>query len=498
MEPTIETIANFCKKKGFVYPTAEIYGGFGGFFDYGTLGTELKNNIKKSWWNFLVYRREDIVGMDGTIITNPKVWKASGHLDNFGDLVITCKNCKTKIRADHFIEDTLKINVDGISTEEVNKLIKENNLRCPKCGGEFKEAQDFNTMFATQVGASKSSENTAYLRPETCQSIFINFKLIQEQNRKKLPFGIAQIGKVFRNEISPRDFLFRLREFEQMELEYFIHPEEKSCPLLTDKLRNLKLQFLSAERQEEGSKEMEEITIQKLLSKGKLDEWHAYWIAQFYKWFTEELKIKKENLRLREHVKKELSHYSTATFDFDYKFPFGFKELHGCANRGQYDLKQHIEHSKKNLYYFDDKTNKRIIPRVIEPSQGLDRLFLVLLFEAYNDDKERGNIVLKLPPKLAPYKVAVFPLVNKQKLPKKAKEIAEDLRKLNINVFYDKSGSIGRRYARQDEIGTPLCITVDFETLEDESVTVRDINTTKQERIKIRNLRNYILDKLNK
>ncbi len=494
---SIEEITNFSKKKGFVYPTADIYGGLSGFFDYGHLGVELKNNIKERWWKFLVHKRDDIVGMDGSIITNPKVWKASGHVDNFGDLILTCKNCKNKIRADHFIEDELNINADGYSAEEINKIIQENNLKCPKCKGDFDEIKSFNLMFKTNVGPVVSNENTAYLRPETAQSIFPNFKLIQENNRMKLPFGIAQIGKAFRNEISPRDFLFRCREFEQMELEYFIKPTEFKCSLLTEKHLKTKFNFWSAERQDKEDKEMEEVTIKDLIDRKKLDEWHGYWLAEFFNWFVEDLKVNKENLRVREHVSTELSHYSSATFDIDYKFPFGFKEIHGMANRGQYDLTQHIKESNANLYYFDDETKEKVIPRVIEPSQGLDRLFLTLLFDSYVNDKERGNVVLKLDKKLAPYKVAVFPLVNKGGLPEKAYEVFEILKKeYEIQAYYDKGGSIGRRYARQDEIGTPFCVTIDFDTLEDNTVTIRDRDTTEQKRVKIEELGEYILKNL--
>lgn len=303
----IDEMATFCKKKGFVYPSAEIYNGISGFFDFGALGVELKNNIKQAWWQFTVRSRDNVVGQDGSIITNPKVWKASGHVDNFADLILTTKKSRTKLRADHFIEDELKIPADGLSAKDIQELIDTNKLTYK--GEEFEEIRDFNLMFQTNVGASNDKEATAYLRPETCQSIFPNFRLIQEHNRLKVPFGIAQIGKAFRNEISPRDFLFRSREFEQMELEFFTDPQEKTCPALTDVHKNTTFQFLSAQEQDAGTNKMETVSIQKLLDKEKLTEWHAYWLSEYYNWYTKTLSIKSENLRIREHVKTELSHY---------------------------------------------------------------------------------------------------------------------------------------------------------------------------------------------
>ena len=484
----IEEMTVFCKKKGFVFRSADIYGGLSGFFDYGPLGVELKNNLKNSWYKFVVRDRANVVAQDGSIITNPKVWKASGHLDNFADLILTAKDSKTKLRADQFVEDQLNINAEGMSAEDLSKLIKKKNLTFK--GEEFEEIKDFNLMFSTKIGASAEATES-YLRPETCQSIFPNFKLIMETSRQKLPFGIAQIGKAFRNEISPRDFLFRMREFEQMELEFFIHPDEKTCKELTDEHRELQFQFLSAEIQDQGKQDLVMITLNDILAKGLLTEWHGYWIAEMYFWYTKVLGIRVENLRVREHMKKELSHYSSATFDLDYKFPFGFKELQGIANRGCYDLQQHAQHSKQKLEAFDEQSQKSVIPSVIEPSQGLDRLFLVMLFEAY-DPNERGNIVLHLPPKLAPYYCAVFSLVrNKPEIAVKADEVYEMLRK-NFPCFIDVNGSVGRRYARADEIGVKYCITIDFESLEDSCVTIRDRESTRQERVKISELKNKL------
>jgi len=456
----IEEITKFCRQKGFIFQNSEIYGGNSGFFDYGPLGVELKNNIKNEFWKTFVTSREDIVGIDGAIITNPKVWEASGHVKNFIDYIYECKKCKILVKGDN------------------NKGIK-----CPKCKSLLKNPKKFNLMFKTAVGPSEN-KNIAYLRPETAQLIFINFKQVMETSRKKLPFGIAQIGKAFRNEISPRDFLFRMREFEQAEIEFFVHPDEiNDCPFF-DEVKDLKINFLD----QEGNESV--ITIDKLST--LTNKWHAYWLSLFYSWFLN-LGIKKQNLRIRQHKQEELAHYAKSCFDIEYKFPFGWKEIHGNADRQQFDLKQHTKFSKKDLSVFDEKTKTKIIPYVAsEPSQGIDRAFLAFLFDAYSYDEKRGNIVLKLNPKLAPIKVAVFPLVNK--LNNKAREIYE-LVKENFNTIYDKSGSIGRRYARADEIGIPFCITIDFQTLDDNSVTIRNRDTTKQIRVKITKLKE-VIDKL--
>jgi len=465
---SINDMAAFCKKKGFVYPNSEIYGGYAGFFDYGHLGVELKNNIKKEFWSTFVHQREDVVGIDGTIITHPKVWKASGHVDSFTDYIYKCDKCKVVVKGDN-----------------------DKGMKCPKCGGEMQNEGRFNLMFTTQVGPTKGDENKSYLRPETAQVIFTNYKLVQDSARQKLPFGIAQIGKAFRNEISPRDFLFRSREFEQFEIEFFVHPNKvNECPYLSE-VENMKVQILTSQNQE-NNEEYIEMTINELVDKKIASQWHAYWLAQYYKFFLAS-GIQASHLRLREHLKGELAHYASACFDIEYKFPFGWKEIHGDADRGQFDLKQHMEFSKSNLEYYYEESKEKVIPYVAaEPSQGIDRAFLAFLYDAYNDDKERGNIILKLHPKLAPIKVGVFPLVNK--LEKEAKEIFNDLKKEFV-AFYDRSGSVGRRYARADEIGIPFCVTVDFESLKDESVTIRDRDTTKQIRVEIEDLKD-ILNKL--
>lgn len=489
---SIEDMATFCKKKGFVYANSEIYGGFAGFWDYGHLGVELKNNIKAEWWKFHVQSREDVVGIDGSIITHPKVWMASGHVESFEDVMMTCSKCKERIRADHFIHEKLGINVEGVDSEKINKIINKNKLKCPQCNSDFGEIKNFNLMFKTNVGPKEDNTSVAYLRPETAQVIFVDFKLIVDNARLKLPFGIAQIGKGFRNEISPRDFLFRCREFEMMEIEYFVHPEKiDECPYINEVL-NHKLIIYSAEMQEKNQKP-KKMKIKDALSKNIIKtKWHAYWLALEHKWFIG-LGAKADNFRIRQHLKDEKSHYALDTWDMEYNFPFGWKELQGMANRTDYDLKQHIKFSNQDLSLFDEESKKKIVPHVIaEPSQGVDRAFLVFMFDAYNYDKKRGNVVLKLDTKLAPIKVGVFPLVNK--LDNKAKKVY-DLLKDKLNCKYDRSGSVGRRYARADEEGVPFCITFDFDSLKDKSVTIRERDSTKQVRVKIKDV-NEIINKL--
>ncbi len=467
---TINDLAIFCKKKGFVYPSSEIYGGFAGFWDYGPLGVELLHNIEAEWWKYFVQRREDIVGIDSSIISHPRTWKASGHIQSFSDIAIQCRQCK-------------KIN--KIDKSEIGKA------KCEFCGGELdaKTTKELKLLFATQIGAENSI--TAYLRGETAQGMFLDFKLVAETARAKLPFGIAQIGKCFRNEIAPRDFLFRSREFTIAEFEYFIHPEEEKCSLLGKEHLNLEINLLDAETQEHGKTTLKRTTIKKMIEEKRLGEWHAYWLAEQTLWLKS-LGIDMNKIKIREHVKTELSHYSSATFDIDFEYPFGSKEVCGNANRGQYDLTQHMKESSENLEFFDEKTNKKVIPKVIEPTFGMERVFLAVLSDAYEDDKKRGNIVLRIKPSLAPIKAAVFPLLsNKPELVEKAEKIYRELRN-DFNCFYDKAGSIGRRYARQDEIGTPYCITVDFDSLNNDDVTIRDRNTTKQVRVKISELKDAL------
>ncbi|NQV08220.1 glycine--tRNA ligase [Candidatus Woesearchaeota archaeon] len=483
---SIDEMAVFCKKKGIVFLNSDIYGGISGFWDFGPLGVELKNNIKKELWKRFVQQRADVVGIDGATITNKKVWEASGHVSSFSDILMECKKCKKKHRGDTLVEDTTGKNVDGSTKDEILSLIKKHKIKCPDCGSELKTGKSFNLMFSTNVGAVEDDANKTYLRPETAQVIFTNFKSVQETSRLKLPFGIAQIGKAYRNEISPRDFLFRSREFEQFEIEYFTDPEKTKCVFLKE-VKNMKVNILNSK--DKFSVE----TIDGLIKNNTFkNEWHAYWNAIFYKWFLD-FGIKKENIRLREHTKKELAHYASACFDIEYKFPFGWKEIHGNADRGTFDLDQHIKYSKKELTYFDEETKRKIVPYVSsEPSQGIERALLAFLFDAYNDDKKRGNVMLKLHPKLAPIKGAIFPLVrNKKALVNLAKEVYDEL-KMMFNCVYDSGGSIGRRYARADEMGIPYCITIDFDSIKKKDVTIRDRDTTKQVRVKIKHLKSNL------
>jgi len=468
---SIEDLSNFCKRKGFVFRSSDIYGGFSGFWDFGPLGVELFNNIKQDWWNFFVKNRKNIVGMEASIISHPRTWKASGHIENFADIFVKCKKCGKTGKLDE------------------NELGK---INC-ECGGEYESQGKFNLMFETKVGAVDS--DSAYLRGETAQGMFMDFKLIQQTSRQKLPFGIAQIGRCFRNEIAPRDFLFRSREFHIGEFEFFINPEETKCDLLLDIHRELKIKILDEETQkkDKDNDKLKDTTIGEILKKGKLGEWHAYWLAEQILWFNG---IGLFEIKIREHTKDELSHYSSATFDLDYEYVFGSKEIAGNANRGQYDLTQHQKESKQSMEIFDEKAGKKVIPRVIEPTFGIERVFLAILTKAYNYDKQRDYVVLKIPPKLAPIKAAVFPIVKQPEYIEMSEEIMKDLRK-EFNVVYDKGGSIGRRYSRNDEIGTPYCITIDDKSPKQKDITIRDRDTTEQIRVKISNLKDVLRKLIN-
>jgi glycyl-tRNA synthetase len=456
-EISIEELSNFCKAKGFVFRSSDIYGGLSGFWDFGPLGVELFNNIKKEWWNFFVYEKENIVGMEASIISHPKTWKASGHVANFNDVAVICKKCKKATKIDK---------------SEVGKV------KCD-CEGEYEILGEFSLMFKTKVGALNAED--AYLRGETAQGMFLDFKIIQQTSRMQLPFGIAQIGRCFRNEIAPRDFLFRCREFHIGEFEFFINPEEKKCGLLDKVHLDVEFNFLDAETQREGKNILRKVKMKELLEKNKLEEWHAYWLAEQIIWFK---KMGLNEIKIREHTKEELSHYSSATFDIDYQYPFGSREIAGNANRGQYDLTQHQKESKVSMEIYDERYKNKIIPKVIEPTFGIERIFLALLSKAYTYDKERDNVVLKLPPRIAPIKAAIFPIVKREDFEKICVDIFRDLKK-EWNVIYDISGSIGRRYSRNDEVGTPFCITVDEDSLKNKDVTFRDRNTKKQIRVKI-------------
>ena len=455
---SMDTIVALAKGRGFVYAGSEIYGGLANSWDYGPLGTELKNNIKKAWLKKFVQESQYNVGLDSAILMNPETWVASGHLGGFSDPLMDCKACKTRHRADKLIEDYvaehgLSDNPAAMSDEEMMSYIKEKGIACPHCGShDFTDIRKFNLMFKTFQGVTEDSSATLYLRPETAQGIFVNFKNIARTTRRKIPFGVAQIGKSFRNEITPGNFIFRTREFEQMELEFFCKP-------------------------------------------GTDLEWFEYWRGFCRKWLLD-LGLKEENLRLRDHDKDELCFYSKATTDFEFLFPFGWGELWGVADRTDYDLTQHSEHSGQPMEYFDPETNEKYIPYVIEPSLGADRVLLAFLCDAYDeetDEKGDTRTVLRLHPALAPYKAAVLPL--SKKLAEGAAEIFRDLA-FDFMVDYDDAGSIGKRYRRQDEIGTPICITYDFDSVEDGCVTVRDRDTMEQQRIPVASLKEYIAGKI--
>ena len=453
-EKTMDKIVALCKGRGFVYPGSEIYGGLANTWDYGPLGVELKNNIKQAWRKKFVQENKYNVGLDSAILMNPQTWVASGHIGGFSDPLMDCKECKTRHRADNLIEDFDGTNPAGWSNEQMMNYIKEKEIPCPSCGKKnFTDIRQFNLMFKTFQGVTEDSKSELYLRPETAQGIFVNFANIQRTTRKKIPFGVAQVGKSFRNEITPGNFIFRVREFEQMELEFFCKP-------------------------------------------GTDLEWFDYWRSFCKNWLLS-LHIKEENLRLRDHDPEELCFYSKATTDFEYLFPFGWGELWGVADRTDYDLNQHIKTSGKQLDYFDPETNERYVPYVIEPSLGVERLFLALLTEAYDEEEiAPGDVrtMMHFHPALAPFKAAVLPL--SKKLSEKATEVYEMLAK-HFPVDYDESGSIGKRYRRQDEIGTPFCITYDFDTLEkDNCVTIRDRDTMEQERVAISDLVAYLEKKI--
>ncbi|MFA5047950.1 MAG: glycine--tRNA ligase [Patescibacteria group bacterium] len=456
----MDKIINLCKNRGFIFPGSEIYGGLANSWDYGPLGVELKNNIKRAWWKYFVQERDDMVGLDAAIFMNPKVWEASGHVGGFSDAMIDCKKCRGRFRADQLIEDQSKMKVEGKTPEEMSKIIKDEKIKCPVCGvSDFTEARKFNLMFKTYQGVLEDETDVIYLRPETAQGIFVNFKNVLSATRRKLPFGIAQIGKSFRNEITPGNFIFRTREFEQMEIEYFISPKS-DWQVKFDELRE------------------------------------AMW--NFYKNFG----IKENHLRWREHDPEELSHYSKKTADIEYNYPFGWKELNGLAYRTDFDLNQHQKFSGADLNYFDAESGEKFVPHCIEPSFGCDRALLVFLLDAYceeeaptGDGNMETRVVLKLHKDLAPIKIAVLPLSKKVELAGLSHQILETLKK-NWLVDYDETQSIGKRYRRQDEIGTPYCVTVDFDSLNDQAVTVRDRDSMKQERIAIGDLVSYFKENI--
>ena len=421
---TMEKLVNLCKRRGIVFPTSEIYGGLGSTYDYGPLGAELKRNVKEAWWREMVQYRSDVLGLDSAIFQHPRTWEASGHLENFTDPMVDCKNCKLRFRAD-----------------------KVAGRQCPECGGELTPARQFNLMFKTQIGAVEDTASVAYLRPETAQGMFVNFKNVLNSMRVRVPFGIAQQGRSFRNEITHGNFIFRLREFEQMEMEFFVQP-------------------------------------------GEDERWHAFWIEERLRWYTDVLGIRSERLRLREHADDERAHYAKASTDIEYQFPFGWGELEGIANRTDFDLRTHQEHSGQDLTYQDPETNERYLPYVVEPAVGVDRIMITCLLDAYDEEEVKGEtrVVLRLHRDVAPVQVAVMPLSKKDDLIGPAREVQRALQAV-YRVEYDQTGgNIGRRYRRQDEIGTPFCVTIDFETLDDRAVTIRERDSMEQERVPIAGL----------
>ena len=472
-EKTMEKIVALCKGRGFVFPGSEIYGGLANTWDYGPLGVELKNNVKKAWWKKFVQENPYNVGLDAAILMNPQVWVASGHVGGFSDPLMDCKECKERFRADKVIEDWCQANgfdlgksVDALSQAEMKEFVEEHNIPCPTCGGHnWTDIRQFNLMFKTFQGVTEDAKNTVYLRPETAQGIFVNFQNVQRTTRKKLPFGVCQIGKSFRNEITPGNFTFRTREFEQMELEFFCKP-------------------------------------------GTELEWFAYWKDFCHKWLLN-LGMQDDNLRLRDHDPEELSHYSNATTDFEFAFPFGWGELWGVASRTNYDLNAHQTTSGKDQTYFDQEAGEHYIPFVIEPSLGADRVTLAFLVDAYDEeivgqDKKGNNdvrTVLRLHPALAPFKCAVLPLSKKEVLSGPAQQLRDELAR-DFMVDYDDTGSIGKRYRRQDEIGTPFCITLDFQTVGDDTtpadhcVTIRERDSMEQVRIPMSEVKNYIAERI--
>ncbi len=449
---TIKKVVSLAKRRGFIFPGSEIYGGLANTYDYGPLGVELLRNLRNYWWKYFVTKRENIYGLDTSILMNPKVWESSGHTETFKDVLIECKNCNQRTRADHLIEGKLKnVKVEGESHEKLQKLITDNKIPCPKCGQfNWTPLRDFKLLFETKIGIVPESQSLAYLRGETAQGMFVDFKQILDTMSPKLPFGLAQSGKCFRNEITQGQSVFRTLEFELAEFEYYIKKE------------NWKKEF-------------------------------EFWKSEIEK-FALSLGVKKKNLKWRPQSKDELSHYSSRTEDLDYKFPFGSSEWFACAYRTDYDLKNHMEKSGVDLRYTDPKTGEKFIPHVIEPTFGLSRSILVLLVDAYHEEKDR--VVLKLDPKMAPYKVAISPLLaNKPDLAKTARSIFKDLSQ-HFSTTYDAHGNIGKRYRRQDEAGTPWCVTVDFDSLKNKDVTIRDRDTMKQTRIKVNKLKSYIEEQL--
>lgn len=455
IQDSLGPIVALCKRRGFIYPGSEIYGGFANTYSFGPYGVELKKNVKDLWWKTFVQERRDVVGLDGPILLHPKAWKASGHLDGFNDALIDCKICKGRFRCDHLIEDALHQSADGLAVEQMTEMVQKNKIKCPKCGAQdFTEARFFNLMFSTRMSKTGSDGDVAYLRPETAQAIFLDFKNVVDTMRVRVPFGIAQIGKAFRNEITPGNFVFRVIEFEQMEIEYFL-------------------------RERDWQKTFED------------------WLASMHNW-CRLIGLNPAHIHEKEHPQEQLSHYSKRTVDLIYDFPFGASELYGLAYRTDFDLKQHGEFSGHNLDYTDPDTREKFVPHVVEPTFGVERTLLALLCDAYDEEQlENGEMrtVLHFAPRIAPVKAAVFPLMKKEPLSEKAQKVFSQLQRHWL-CEYDESGAIGKRYRRHDELGTPYCITIDFDTLENDTVTLRDRDSMKQDRVPVDKLVSILSEKL--
>jgi glycyl-tRNA synthetase len=458
---TMEKIVALSKRRGFVYPGSEVYGGLANTWDYGPLGVELKNNIKRLWWKTFIHRRRDMVGLDAGILMHPRVWEASGHVVNFNDPLVDCKTCKSRFRADHLLEEKLGIHVEGKTPAEMTEILRDANLSCPHCGNKtLTDARQFNMMFKTTIGPVSETGTEVYLRPETAQAMFVQFKNIVATSRVKLPFGVGQIGKAFRNEITPGNFIFRDIEFEQMEIEYFVKPDD-------------------------GPAKFEE------------------WLASMQAWL-DALGINRDHIRIREHAREELSHYSSRTVDFEYLFPgsMGWRELYGLANRTDFDLSRHMEVSGEDFRYFEQETGERFLPHVIEPTFGVDRSILITLLDGYDEEetvdvngKPDTRVVLRLAPVIAPYKAAILPLMKKPELTEVARQIFDGIQaETDFVIDYDETANIGKRYRRQDEIGTPFCFTVDYDSLEDNQVTVRHRDSMEQSRIPIDSVKSFLVD----
>ncbi|NVM55425.1 MAG: glycine--tRNA ligase [Candidatus Helarchaeota archaeon] len=480
-----EKLVALCAKRGIIFPSAEIYGGVAGFYDYGPVGVTLKNRIREFWRSEFIIKRENIHEIETPIILPRIVWDASGHLEGFTDVLVECKKCHLQFRADHLIQDTLHLVTDGKSFEELTEILAKNEIKCPNCKGELASTQKFNLMFKTHVGAAKKSENEAFLRPETAQAMFLDFRRIQQSMRASLPFGIAQIGRSYRNEISPRNFLFRLREFEHLEIEFFVHPEKKNDvpEELWKKVQDLEVLVLSIPLQENEESPIT-LKVTELIDQAIFScKWLLYWTLFSYDWLLR-VGLDPKKLRIRQHMLKERAHYAADCWDIEFQYSFGWKELQGIADRTDYDLKKHSQLSKKDLNIHLTEENVKVVPHVIEPSFGLERIIQALLESTYTEETERT--LFRFNSYIAPFQIAVFPLMsNRNELLEKAQEISTRLKEHNFLILYDAKSSIGRRYRRVDEIGVPFAVTIDFQTLEDNTVTIRNRDSMEQERYNI-------------